>query len=146
MDIWISLGILLFSLLVIFLSARKAKKGPLSNDVKIPDHIWDELKDAIPEADYNFLRTTSSYMGSSPSDTLSRLNYIGAIRNPANPTQVRITILELRLADQEREIFSLRRKIPNDVKVMWLSVSSVAGLSSLVAFVFFMLQQARLVQ
>ncbi len=146
MGIWIALCGMVLSIIAVWLSFRAGKMATLQTADSVPEHIWDELRLAIPEADYNFLRSTSSYMGAAPADMISRLNYIGAAHDPQDPKQVRITILELRLADVEREVIGVREQSPSDTKIMWLAVSSVAGISSLTAFVFFLLQQVNVVQ
>jgi hypothetical protein len=141
MTIWVVLAFFFMFLAATSIAAWLlwSKNKAINNE--IPEHIWQDLKAAIPDADYHFLRTTSGYMGETPGDLISRLSYIGAIHETGDIKQIRLTILELKVADQEKLLKVLVKDIPSEIKIMWLSVISVSGVSSLVAFVFFMLQQ-----
>lgn len=146
MRMWIAIAVFLVCCAAIFVFVRRNKKEGGDVPSEVPEHIWDELKAAIPEPDYVFLRTTSGYMGGAPSDLISRLSYIGAAHDPKDPKQVRLAILELRLADQERALKEVGRSMLSEVTVMWLAVISVSGVSSFVAFLFYLLQQIGAVQ
>lgn len=138
MGLWISIFALLVSTGALLVSLRSARKKQNIPPADIPEHIWEELKLAIPEADYNYLRTTSSYMAASPGDMIARLNHVGAVHDPDDPKQVRLSILELRLAEMEKRIDL--QQIPTDLHIIWLSVASIATLSSFIAFIFYLLQ------
>lgn len=129
------------SAFALYYSVRGSRElGTAVRDRQVPDHIWDELKSAIPKADYNYLRATNKYMSSSPEDMISRLSYIGAAHDPGDPKQVRIAILELRLAEMHDDLRSLASKTPSDTHIIWVCLSSVATVSSLVALIFYLLQ------
>lgn len=136
-----SLIISVVSATILYILLNRLSDDAASLETKeVPEHIWDDLKSAIPEADYNYLRATSSYMASSPEDMISRLNYVGAVHDPSDPKQVRLTILELRLAELDAKFEIAKKKIPTDAHVIWLSLSAVATVSSLVALIFYLLQ------
>ena len=140
--VWVALLALIMLTGALLVSYRSvSKNNPNSNNhASVPDHVWEELQAAIPKADYNYLRATSDYMGSSPNDLVARLNHVGAVHDPADPKQVRLSILELRLAEVEKIALQARSDMPNDLRIIWISVSSVATVSSLVALVFYILQ------
>ncbi|NBB49798.1 hypothetical protein GVN24_16095 [Rhizobium sp. CRIBSB] len=120
------------------------RKRTSKESAPVPEHVWLELKASISEADYNYLRATSAYMGGNPADLISRLNYVGSINDPKDPKQVRISILELRLAELDALSKVTLAKIPSDGHIVWLSISSVSTVSSLVALVFYLLQKGYL--
>ena len=140
--VWLALLSLVISSGALLVSYRWASKGEDTQGGRgaVPDHVWEELQAAIPEADYNYLRATSDYMGSSPGDLIARLNHVGAVHDPGDPKQVRLSILELRLAEIEKRLAQTRSETPSDLHIIWISISSVATVSSLVALVFYLLQ------
>jgi hypothetical protein len=131
-----------FSLAVVSIVAlmfwRGRKSAPVS---EVPEHIWEELKVAIPEADYLYLRATKEYMGQAPGQLIARLGYIGAIHDPDDPAKVRIVVLELRLADVERVVSAVKDELPSDLRIMWLALAAVSTVASLVALVFYLLDK-----
>ncbi|WP_146215577.1 hypothetical protein [Hoeflea marina] len=144
MGLWLAVIALLVSGCALILSFRRIRPEAQENSAGVPDHVWEELKDAIPDADYNYIRTTSAYMASSPSDMIARLNYVGAVHDPKDPKQVRLTILELRLSEQDKKLETVSSRIPSDLHIIWMSLSSVATISSLVALIFYLLQNGYL--
>ena len=139
MEIWFAGISLVVSLVVLLLVTRR--RGVLAaGPERVPDRVWHELQGLIPEADYNYLRATEQYMAGSSATLVARLGHIGAIHDVADPLKIRLTIMELRIADMQQEIERNRERIPTEYHIAWVSVAAVSTVSSLVALVFFLLQ------
>lgn len=145
MQLWISLLALAISAATLYFLVR-GRGVRASNNTTVPDHVWLQLRNSLPEADYNYLRATAAYMKGSPSDLVARLNHIGAVGADSDPHQTRVSILELRLADIQSEIEELRKSFPSESHIAWIAVASVSTVASLVALVFYLLQQGFLSQ
>jgi len=140
MGIWIAILAFIVSIAALFFSYRRSVSDRNGDAAKIPEHIWDDLSGSIPEPDYNYLRATSDYMSASPGDMIARLNHIGATHEPSDPKQIRLTIVELRISEIEKKVLSLKKSVPSDLHIIWISLSAVATVSSLVALIFYLLQ------